>query len=296
LSVSVALTGTGAGVGRGVARVFKPGIAMGVTFSALAGQFLGSGGSPHLTVTSAMLGAVLLSAMGAGGLNCAIDTEIDSLMPRARSRARAVEAIGRGRLAAVSLAMFASACALSQFYLNTLTTALIILAGVMYIGLYTVYFKRRSPFGTVPGGIPGALPVLIGYASAGNGIGFDGLILFSLMLMWQPVHFLALSLKYADDYRAAGVPVMPVALGEKYTKAFMFAYACTLPLISLSLYVFGYASFGFAGLGVALGIIYMAATYIDVVKTTRYGRAFGTSIVYIMLLMTGLILDAILMG
>jgi len=295
MSVSVAITGTGAGLGRrGLARVFKPGIAMGVSVSALAGRFLASGGVPEFSGTAAMLITVLVSAMGAGGLNCALDTDIDTLMPRARSRARAVESFGRVRLAIVSTAMFAGACALSQLYLNTLTTALILLAGVTYIGLYTIYFKRRSPFGTVPGGIPGALPVLIGYASAGHGVGFDGLILFALMLVWQPVHFLSLSLKYADDYHSAGVPVMPVALGERYTKVFMFAYAASLPAIGASLYVFGYASYGFAVLSTALGVIYITATYIDVVRSARYGRAFGSSIIYIMLMMTGLIMDAAL--
>jgi len=292
MSVSVAITGTGAGLGRrGLARVFKPGIAMGVSVSALAGRFLASGGAPELAGTAAMLAAVLISAMGAGGLNCAIDADIDLMMPRARSRARAAESIGRVRLALVSAVMFLAACILSQILLNSITTLLILLAGTTYIVLYTVYFKRRSPFGTVPGGIPGALPVLIGYASAGHGIGFDGLILFALMLMWQPVHFLALSLRHADDYHAAGVPVMPVIMGERYTKAFMFSYALTLPAIGASLYIFGYASYGFAVLSLALGIAYIAATYMDVVKAARYGRAFGTSIVYIMLMMTGLIID-----
>jgi protoheme IX farnesyltransferase len=133
--------------------------------------------------------------------------------------------------------------------------------------------------------------VLIGYASIEPHIGADGFLLFMVMLLWQPPHFLALALKCSDDYRAAGIPVMPVAFGEKYTKIFIFLYASALLPLSSGLWWLGYCSQYYALAAIALGAAFLLSCYRNIVATRRFGRAFGASIVYILGLLLAVIID-----
>ena len=271
--------------------ISKPGIVSGLAVSAFAGMALAGRGLPSLYVTLACLVCLGLAASGSAMLNALFESGTDALMPRVSRRAAALARLGKRKALAVSVLLILLSVLCSYVLLNPVVSALIAAAAVSYTGLYTLYFKRRSPYGTVPGGIPGALPVLIGYASVKPGIGVDGILLFLVMLLWQPPHFLALALKYKDEYKAAGPPVMPVALGEQYTKVFMFIYAAALPLLTLSLWALGYCSGYFAAFASVMGIAFLACCYVDVVRRRRYGRAFGASIVYIMAVLGGVVVD-----
>jgi protoheme IX farnesyltransferase len=160
-----------------------------------------------------------------------------------------------------------------------------------YTLLYTLFLKRRSPYGTIPGGIPGALPVLIGYSAVAGHVGMDGIILFSVMLLWQPPHFWSLALAHMEEYRGVGVPVLPVALGEPYTKILIFLYAIGLLPTTLALWVFGYCSAAFAWLAFALWCSYLLSCYRNVVSRRRFRRAFFASILYIMAVLLAVIVD-----
>jgi protoheme IX farnesyltransferase len=142
----------------------------------------------------------------------------------------------------------------------------------------------------VPGGFPGALPVLIGGA-AGGWIGPDVWIMFGIMLLWQPPHFWALALEYRLDYQAAGVPALPVARGEQYTKLLIFVYATALLPASLALWLFGFCSAWYAGAALALGVAFLAACYVFVVRTSRFRLAFCASILYLTALLAVIICD-----
>jgi protoheme IX farnesyltransferase len=276
--------------------ISKPGIVSGLAVSAFAGMALASRGLPSLNVALACILCLGLAASGSAMLNALFESGTDALMPRVQRRASALARLGRKNTLALSVLLILLSVAGSYVFLNPFVSALIAAAAVSYAVLYTLYFKRRSPYGTVPGGIPGALPVLIGYAAVKPSIGMDGILLFLVMLLWQPPHFLALALKYKDEYAAAGLPVMPVALGEQYTKVFMLIYAAALPLLTLSLWALGYCSPYFAAFASAAGIAFLACCYVDVVRRRRYGRAFGASIVYIMAVLGGVVVDMSLGG
>ena len=111
------------------------------------------------------------------------------------------------------------------------------------------------------------------------------------MLLWQPPHFWALALKYQEDYRSAGFPVMPVALGETYTKILIFAYAAALLPLSLGLWGLGYCSSGYALAVLSLGGFFLFSCYRNIVTSRRFGRAFGASILYILGLLLAVIID-----
>jgi protoheme IX farnesyltransferase len=274
-----------------VVLISRPGIAAGVTLSGLSGMVLAGKGLPSAAAALVCLSCILMAATGSAVANGLLDADRDARMRRLDARVSALDRVGRKEALALSLALIAGSQALSWRYLNATAAVLLLGAVVTYTVLYTLYLKRRSPYGTVPGGIPGALPVLVGYAAVEPSLGADGILLFLLMLLWQPPHFWALALKCREDYRSAGFPVMPVAMGETYTKILIFAYAAALLPLSLCLWGLGYCSPGYAFAATALGAFFLFSCYRNIVANSRFGRAFGASIVYILGLLLAVIID-----
>jgi protoheme IX farnesyltransferase len=134
--------------------------------------------------------------------------------------------------------------------------------------------------------------VLIGYASVRPAIGFDAFVLFLVMMLWQPPHFLALALSHRGEYAAAGLPVMPVPMGEPYTRAFAMSYVVALIPAAPVLFFAGACSGFYAAVSLVLGFCLAACYYIFLFRTDRFGLAFASSIAYIVLLFVGIIADS----
>jgi protoheme IX farnesyltransferase len=273
--------------------LLKPGVVAAVTLAGFAGMVLARRGLPDPGTVLLTLACILAAAGGSAALNTVLDAGMDEKMPRLSRRAAALRSIGRGKVAAGALAAIAASLFLSGRYLNGTVCLLLAAAVVGYSVLYTLVWKRRSPYGTIPGAVPGALPVLIGYAAVNPRLGMDGVILFLFLLLWQPPHFWALALRHREEYRAAGVPVLPVAFGDPYTKVLIFLYAAALLPLSLSLWALGYLSPRYGWAALLLGSVFLAFFYRETVATKRYGRAFAASIVYLALLMIAILADLI---
>jgi len=274
-----------------VLTIARPGIAAAVTLSGISGMVLAGRGFPPASRGVAALSCILMAACGSAIVNGLLDADMDARMRRLDAR---VSALGKvGQKGALAFALFLILVSLAASFLLINVTAAILLLGAIasYTVLYTLILKRRSPYGTIPGGIPGALPVLIGYAAVKPALGADGVLLFLLMLLWQPPHFWALALKHREDYRSAGFPVMPVALGEPYTKILIFLYAAALLPLSLGLWWLGTCSSGYALAAFFLGGGFLFSCYRNIVASARFGRAFGASILYILGLLLAVIID-----
>jgi protoheme IX farnesyltransferase len=269
----------------------KPGIVAAVLLASFTGMVLGGRGWPDATICLFCLLSLFLAAAGSAMINCVLDAQADRRMARLQARVAALEKAGRGRVLATALIGIAASLALAIRYLDPLTSILILAAVLTYTLLYTLRFKRRSPWGTVTGGIPGALPVLIGCAATTHSIGFDSLILFTVMLLWQPPHFWSLALEYRRDYRAAGLPVLAVTHGEGYTKLLIFIYATALLPTSLSLWMFGFCSVLYAGAALASGLAFLAACWFLICRSRRFVMAFSASILYLMFLFAAIVGD-----
>jgi len=295
------LTREGAGSGEGAeplgkpsaVLLVKPGIVAAVTLAGFAGMVLARRGFPAPGTVLLTLACILAGAGGSAALNTVLDAGMDEKMPRLSRRAAALRSLGRGKVAAAALAAIAASLLLSALFLNATVCLLLAAAAVGYALLYTLVWKRRSPYGTIPGAVPGALPVLIGYAAVNPRLGMDGVLLFLILVLWQPPHFWALALRHQAEYRAAGVPVLPVAFGEPYTRTLIFLYAAALLPLSLSLWALGYLSARFGWAAFLLGAGFLAVFYRDTVATRRFGRAFAASIVYLMLLLLALLGDVL---
>jgi heme o synthase len=252
---------------------------------------LGGKGWPDCTSGFICLSALFLSAAGSAMINGVLDAPLDRRMTRLRKRTSALETAGRNRVTPLAMAGIGLALIIALHFLGTLVFLLIAAAVLSYTLLYTLRLKRCSPWGVVPGGIPGALPVLIGYAAAAHRVGLDAIILFAVMLLWQPPHFWALALGYCDDYRNACVPVLPVTHGERFTKTLIFIHAAALIPATLSLWLVGYCSIFYAAFALAGGIAFMSACYIFLARRKRSDIVFSASILYLLLLFAAIVVD-----
>ncbi|WP_298271823.1 protoheme IX farnesyltransferase [Geobacter sp.] len=273
--------------------VAKPGIVAAVLLEGFAGMALASRGMPAAGPLLGCLTALALAAGGAAMLNASLEAERDARMERLARRTALLGQIGTGRVRAAALGLMAGGLGVALARLPLAAGLLIALAAASYIFLYTLWLKGRSPYGAIPGGIPGALPALVGYRAAAPAWGVDGVILFIVMLLWQPPHFWALALAYRDDYRRAGIPVLPVARGIPYTKALLLLYATALLPASLALWLFGPCSGRFAEAALLLGGGFLASLWWNMVRRERYGRAFAASVAYLLLLLAAVAADMI---
>jgi protoheme IX farnesyltransferase len=271
--------------------LIKPGIVVAVTLSGLSGMVLSLRRIPPPGKALLTLGCILAAACGSAALNTVFDSGADGKMPRLTRRIEALRSIGRGNVAVAATAAIAASLLLSACFINATTCLLLAAAVLGYSILYTLVWKRRSPYGTIPGAIPGALPVLIGYASVNPRLGVDGLLLFLILVFWQPPHFWSLALRYREEYRAAGIPVLPVAFGEPYTRVMIFLYAAVLLPLSLSLWALGNLSPRFGWVSFLFGACFLFVFHRYTVVTRRFGRAFAASIVYLTLLLLALLAD-----
>ena len=269
----------------------KPGILTLTGLAGFTGMVMATGGLPNGRTFLPCLLSMLMAAAGSAMINGVLDVSLDMRMQRVLARVEAMAVLGRTRVAFVAVGLIGLSMLISLLYLNVLTAALILAAALGYIFPYTLWLKRRSPFGVVPGGIPGALPVLIGAAAVLQNVRPDCLILFFILLLWQPPHFWILALKYRDDYRAAGVPVMPVVMGMRYTKVMIMIYAAALMPASLILGLFGFCSAWCAAFIFLSGVLFAAACYFFVIKSPHFDRAFSASIWYLALLFFAIITD-----
>ncbi len=273
----------------------RPGVLALVALAGFSGMVMAAGRLPDAGISICTLFSLLLSAAGSVLINSVLDYPIDVKMARLQGRVEAMAVLGRNRAVLLACGLITASMVISSSYLNLLTSFLILAAVLAYVGPYTLWFKRRSPFGAVPGGIPGALPVLVGYAAVTGGVSLAALALFAVVLLWQPAHFWIFALKHRDDYLNSGVPVLPAAMGASRTKVFIFLYASALLPASMGLGLAGGFSAWYQGTAVLLGLFFVFSCYFHVIKRPLFDRAFRNSICYLLLLFLAMIVDVCLM-
>jgi protoheme IX farnesyltransferase len=176
---------------------------------------------------------------------------------------------------------------------NLASAALLALTIAFYIFVYTIWLKRRTPQNIVIGGAAGALPPLIGWAAVTGDIGWGAVALFAIIFFWTPPHFWALSLYSAEEYAAAGVPMLPVVAGRRETKRQMLLYTIVLWPVSLAPWFLGIAGPVYAGGAAALSFAFTGAAlrvwHDDTDRSAR--RMFAFSLLYLFLIFTLLLAD-----
>lgn len=211
----------------------KPSIMLLLLITTVPAMVLANQGWPGWWLVTATLIGGVLAAGGAGAVNMYIDRDIDAIMRRTRNRP-----IPSGRVPARHAAIYGVILGLAcgpwmWFTVNPVAAVLALAAFVFYVVVYSVYLKRRTVHNTVLGGVAGALPPLIGWSAITGSLNIEGLLLFLIVFYWQPPHFWALALGLADDYRAAGIPMLPVIHGERATKQQIVLYSVLTLAVTL---------------------------------------------------------------
>jgi len=220
----------------------KPRLNLLVVASTLAGYVMGHGDMSNVGVVLAMLAGTGLVAAGASAFNQVIERRTDALMRRTSQRP-----VADGRMAPPDALIFASALSLAGLaslaaMVNPLSAAVALATLVSYAAIYTP-LKPRTSFATVIGAVPGALPPVIGWAAATNGLSQGAWILFGILFLWQLPHFLAIAWMYREDYARAGLAMLPVIEpdGRSTARQAVIYTAALLPL-SLAPTLVGMAS------------------------------------------------------
>ncbi len=199
----------------------------------LPALFLASGGVPELSVTIWALVGGTFAAGGANAFNMVIEAKSDLLMKRTAKRP-----IATGEISKVNGLIFAtliSIISLSIFaaFTTPLATLLTFLAITFYVFGYTLALKKHTSQNIVWGGIAGCMPVLIGQAAVTNSLTLTSWLFFLLIFFWTPPHFWALAVRYKDDYKAAGIPMLPVVAPIKSVINQMWFHSLAMAVVSL---------------------------------------------------------------
>ena len=187
----------------------KPRLNVLVVATSAAGYYLGATGAIDvIAMGEAVLGTALVAG-GAAVLNQLYERDTDALMRRTRERPLPAGRIAPADARVFGLALSTAGIALLAVRANWLSAALALATLVTYLAIYTP-MKRRTPFSTIVGAVPGALPAVIGWTASHGSIGLSGTALFAIVFCWQLPHFMAIAWLYREDYARAGFPMLPV--------------------------------------------------------------------------------------
>ena len=275
----------------------KPRVVSLIVFCAVIGMFLAVPfGALDARFAAAALAATIGIALVAGAaaaINCLVEQKIDALMARTRGRP-----LPRGELTPQQTLAFAtvvggSGLALLYFEVNALTMWLTLATFVGYAVVYTVVLKPMTPQNIVIGGASGAMPPVLGWAAVTGDVSFQALLLFLIIFAWTPPHFWALALYRKQEYAKAGVPMLPVTHGDKFTRLHVLFYTVILIAVTLLPYATRMSGLIYVASALVLGAVFLYYAiriyrdYSDRLAQTT----FRYSILYLTLMFAALLLD-----
>ncbi|HUH08782.1 MAG TPA: heme o synthase [Egibacteraceae bacterium] len=255
-------------------------------------------GFPPLWLVIATLVGGSLAAASANTMNSYLDADIDRMMGRTSRRPLPRDQVPRLNALRFGVVLGVISFAWLALTVNLLSAILATAAILFYVLVYTVGLKRRSVQNIVIGGAAGCVPVLVGWAAVTGEVGLPALMLFAIVFAWTPPHFWALSLKYAEDYARARVPMLPVVAGPLETTRQILLYTVLLVALTLMFGPIGGMGLLYLIAAVVLGgiFIYLAARLLRDRSPARAMAVFRYSITYLGLLFAAMAADAVIFG
>ncbi|MGB6087597.1 heme o synthase [Parvibaculum sp.] len=250
----------GMGSARDFFELLKPRVMSLVIFTALVGIVVAPG-SIHPVIGFTALLCIAVGAGASGALNMWYDADIDRKMARTVNRP-----IPSGRVTPSEAAVFGSILSVLSVMtmgvlVNWIAAALLAFTIFFYIGIYTVWLKRRTPQNIVIGGAAGAFPPMIGWAAVTGTVTLESFVLFLIIFIWTPPHFWALALFRSEDYEKVGVPMMPVVSGERETRRQIMLYSLALVPVTLAPGFMGFAGLLYTAAAALLGAGFLVCAY-----------------------------------
>ena len=241
--------------------------------------------------------AVALGSGAAGALNMWYESDLDSLMTRTCLRPIPTGKLTRNQ--ALAFGILSSLVSVIALYIfsNLIAATILAITILFYVFVYTIWLKRKTPQNIVIGGASGALPPVIGWAIATNGIALEPIILFLIIFIWTPSHFWALSLYKSEDYRKAKIPMLPITSGIRTTKLNIFIYALILFPIAILPFFLNYYGLIYLILAAVLSGYYVFISYKlfkekdSILEKKLAIKLFAYSILYLFMIFTSILID-----
>jgi protoheme IX farnesyltransferase len=225
----------GAYLWKTLAALFKVRVVLLLLFAAAAGAFIAAGGWPGAGTLSMLMVSGGLVAGGASAINQYLEQELDARMERTRWRPLAARSLARTRWIPYVAAIMILLPSLAILPFNPALALFLLLGALIYIGIYTVWLKPRTPLNIVVGGAAGSAAVLSGSAAVGNWNDSGALLLALLVFLWTPTHFWSLAIAYRDDYAKGGFPMLPVQTTLRAAARWVLLHASGTALAALAL-------------------------------------------------------------
>jgi heme o synthase len=271
----------------------KPRVVSLIVFTAVIGMFLATPGMVPLQALIAGTLGIALTAGAAAAMNCLVEQKLDALMTRTSRRP-----LPSGQVTSLQTLVFAGIVGGAGLFIlhqwvNALTMWLTLATFVGYAVIYTVVLKPMTPQNIVIGGASGAMPPVLGWVAVTGEISPDALLLFLIIFAWTPPHFWALALYRKHEYAKAGVPMLPVTHGDKFTRLHVLLYTVILTAVTLMPFVTRMSGALYLAAVVVLNAVFLwYAVRIYVAYSDRLAqRTFRYSILYLTLLFAALLLD-----
>ena len=274
----------------------KPRVVQLIVFCALIGMVLAVPGLPSWAdVVQGALACIgiWLVAAAAAAFNCLVEKGIDAKMKRTAWRPTARGELSDWQALAFSIALCALGSALLWFSVNPLTMWLTFATFVGYAVIYTVVLKPLTPQNIVIGGASGAMPPVLGWAAMRGEVGPEALILFLIIFLWTPPHFWALALYRVEDYRKAGLPMLPVTHGNEFTRLQVLLYTFILFAACLMPFIYGMSGWLYLAVAIAVSVGFTGYAF----KLWRHysdqlaRKTFRFSLIHLSVLFAALLVD-----
>ena len=237
--------------------VAKPGIIFGNLITAAGGFFLASKGRIEIALLLPTTIGISLVVASACVFNNFVDKNMDRKMARTRNRV-----LAQGQMSAKVAVFYGALLGIAGTVLiwaatNVLTLAIVLSGFAVYVGVYSLYLKRSSVYGTLIGSLAGASPPLAGYCAVSNRLDMGAVILLVIFGLWQIPHSYSIAIYRFEDYAAAVIPVLPVKEGMVAAKKHILGYIFAFTGATLMLTVGGYTGYNYLAVAAALGILWL---------------------------------------
>lgn len=288
-------TDVGPGVVHTYVELTKPRIIELLLITTIPAMAVAAGGWPGLWAVILTLIGGTLAAGGANVLNQVYDDDIDRVMHRTESRPLPTDRVSKRAATVFGIALGVAGFLVLAVGTTILAGILAAVAYLFYVLIYTMLLKRSSTQNIVLGGAAGAMPALIGWAAVTGDLSVGAWVMFGIIFFWTPPHFWALSLKYEDDYRAAGIPMLPVVAGERSTFDLILWYSVVA--VGVSLLLIPAAGMGWIYSAIAVPVGVGMVVYANRLRGDRPAamRYFGFTNAYLAAVFLAMLIDKVVL-
>tara|TARA_B100000029_G_scaffold407106_1_gene407922 strand:- start:159 stop:1085 length:927 start_codon:yes stop_codon:yes gene_type:complete len=237
--------------------LLKPRVMYLAIFTSIVGMLIAPGQLSFVDSFLAIL-AISIGSGAAGALNMWYEKDTDKLMERTKDRVLPLGLISLKGALIFGILLSIISIALLYFASNSFSAGLLSFTIFYYVFIYTIWLKKSTPQNIVIGGAAGAFPPMIGWSAVTGSLSIEIFVIFFLIFLWTPPHFWALALYKSEDYKKAGIPMMPIVVGNKKTVDMIIYYSLSLLLMTLILSYYYSLFFSILGLALSLIFVYLA--------------------------------------